>query len=368
MRMPNYKKSLLSLTSSILKHYGIDTPHTSLCQLDELLKKGYKNVVVMLFDGMGEAILKKHLSENSFLRSNDKDVLSSVFPPTTTAATTTIETGLAPIEHAWLGWALHFEQIGKNVCLFPNTVFKQNEVAADFHVARTFIPYKSIFQKIEEGTNGRVKAYNVSAYSDYKASTLDEICDAVRSLCKEDGRKYIYTYWKQPDYDMHDLGTEHEIVHAHIQNINEEVEKLCGDLQDTIVIVTADHGLIDVEWDVMPRYDDVFGCLKDLPTMESRALSCFVNDGMKKQFEQAFNEHFGKYYELLTHEQVFESGLFGYGDKHPFVEAFVGDYLAIAKSNVCLDVAEQDEPRFRAAHAGATQDEYDVPFIVIEKR
>lgn len=368
MRMPNYKKSLLSLTSSVLKHYGIDTPHLSFSSLDGLLEKGYKNIVVMLFDGMGEAILRKHLPENSFLRSNDRDIISSVFPPTTTAATTTIETGLAPVEHAWLGWALHFEQIGKSVCIFPNTECESGEQAESYHVARRFIPYKSIFQRIEEGTNGDVKAYQVSAYADYKAYTLDEICDAVRTLCSEEGRKYIYTYWKQPDYDMHEFGTEHEIVHTHIQNINAKVEELCKDLKDTIVIVTADHGLIDTTWEFLPLYDDVWSCLKELPTMEMRALSCYVKDGMNEEFESAFNKHFGEYYELLSHDQVFESGLFGEGYKHPLAESFVGDYLAVAKSNVSLSVFPPTDDIFKAVHAGSTKDEYEVPFIVIEKR
>ena len=84
---PEYDHSLLSLISSILTHYGVQTPHKTLPELDRLLVKPYKNIVVMLFDGMGTAILENHLPPDAFLRRHLNTTLSSVFPPTTTAAT-----------------------------------------------------------------------------------------------------------------------------------------------------------------------------------------------------------------------------------------------------------------------------------------
>ena len=46
--------------------------------------------------------------------------ITSVFPPTTTAATTTLESGLSRAEHAWLGWSLHFPEVNGNVNIFIN--------------------------------------------------------------------------------------------------------------------------------------------------------------------------------------------------------------------------------------------------------
>ena len=50
---PNYDDSILSLSHSILKHYGVSSDYATLSDLDAVLKRGYKNVVVMVFDGMG---------------------------------------------------------------------------------------------------------------------------------------------------------------------------------------------------------------------------------------------------------------------------------------------------------------------------
>ena len=94
----DYNDSLVSLACSVLKCFGAEYGHPTLEDMDELLAKGYKNVVVMLFDGMGTAILEKHKEVAPFLRAHFISPLCSVYPPTTTAATTAIETGLTPME------------------------------------------------------------------------------------------------------------------------------------------------------------------------------------------------------------------------------------------------------------------------------
>lgn len=363
----NYNKSLLSLISSVLKHYGAEVGHSTLHGIDTLLEKDFKNVVVMLFDGMGKAILKKHLDENSFLRNHTVDTISSVFPPTTTAATTTLRSGLSPVEHGWIGWSLHFKEMGENISIFPNTLFRTDKPAADFHVADRFLPYESVYDKISRATDGEVKAYEISKFSDFHVQSIDEICENIQALCSCEGKKYIYSYWAQPDFDIHEYGTKHETVRKHIEEINQKVEKMCASLENTLVIVTADHGLVDTDWKLIPEYEEVQACLADIPSIESRAMTFFVKDGMQKNFENAFNKYFGGYYELFSHEQVFEQKLFGDGIPNPRVESFVGDYLAVANSNVSLEIQECRQNLFKAVHAGATAEEYEVPLIVIER-
>jgi hypothetical protein len=97
----------------------------------------------MQFDGMGSAILNRHLPRDSFFRANKLRDISSVFPPTTAAATVSLESGLSPIEHGWLGWCLYFAELGTNVNIFPNTLAGSGGVpAAPYHVAGKFMPYE----------------------------------------------------------------------------------------------------------------------------------------------------------------------------------------------------------------------------------
>lgn len=359
----NYDESLVSLACSVLKHFGAPYTHCTLEEFDKLLAKGYKNVVVMLFDGMGTAILEKHKRVAPFLIEHNIRRISSVFPPTTTAATTSIETGLTPCEHGWLGWALYFKEVDKNVCLFTNTEFGKDEIAADYPVAKTAIPFDNLETKIRK--TGK-QAYFVSKYADIKTDSVQTTCNIVRELCEKEGEKYIYCYWNQPDHDMHDFGTTHANVTEQIRLINDEVETLCKDLKDTLVIVTADHGLIDAEWKSLCDYPEIADCLERVPSIESRAMSVFVKKGRGKEFEKAFNAAFGKDYILLSHDEVLNSNLFGAGKPNSRFEDFVGDYVAIATGKTCINPFAPDDEPFIGMHAGLSKDETFVPFIAIE--
>ena len=366
MCYPIYDESLLSLTASILKHYGAPTPHKSLPEFDALLAKNPKNVIFMLFDGMGPTLLEQHLPAESFLRRHFVRSLSSVFPPTTTAATTTTESGLSPLEHGWLGWSLFFDEIGENVSIFPNTITESDgRKAADYHVARQYIPYQTMYDKIAMATGGEVDATPVSPFTPYKSQSVDEICRAVLDLCRQPNRQYIYTYWHQPDYDLHDLGTANSTITALLQKIDEQMEALCAKLTDTLVVITADHGLTDTAYLMLSDYPDVMDCLVRTPSLECRCMSFFIKPGRHADFERAFNSHFANCYQLLTHSEVIESNLFGAGTPHSRSEAFIGDYLAIATGLISL--APPGAHLFKAAHAGFTAIERDIPFIVVEK-
>lgn len=58
----NYKECLTNLTCSIRKYFELDYKHNTLDYIDKLLEeKQPKNVVVILFDGMGSRILDRTL-------------------------------------------------------------------------------------------------------------------------------------------------------------------------------------------------------------------------------------------------------------------------------------------------------------------
>lgn len=361
----NYDKSLVSLASSVLEHFSAKREHPTLNVFDKLLaKKRYKNVVVMLFDGMGTEILKKHAESAPFLLAHLRDTISSVFPPTTTAATTSIQSGLTPLEHGWLGWSVYFKELGRAVNLFPNTDFVTNEPIQEYNAGKTIIPYKSVEEKINEA--GKYKAYFISRHANIHIDTLDELVDKTIELCQKDEEKYIYTYWNQPDFDMHDLGTNHEKIARQIKLINDIVEGLCNTLEDTLLVVTADHGLKDINWVTLQDYPDILECLEHIPCIESRALTFFVKEGMQDIFVERFNLHFGNKYTLLSKDDVLSEGIFGSGTPHAKFDDFIGDYLAIATSDLAIEPRAFGEFVFNAMHAGYTDDEMNVPFIAVE--
>lgn len=361
----NYQNSILSLINSIEKYYGVNYDHPTLEIVDSILEKGYRNVVVMVFDAMGSRNLQEMLPENSFLRKHMLNEICSVFPPTTTAATTTLISGLAPSEHSWLGWSLHFPEVKDNVNIFINTN-DDGKVVANYHVANKYISYKTVIDKINEQKD--IRAESISRYGTYHVESFEEIIDSVEKLCKEDGRHYLYTYWNEPDSSMHTKGVTSEEAIAWVKRINSEVEKLCNKLQDTVLFIISDHGHIDGNNKFIGDYPDIVDTLKWLPTIEPRALAFYVKEGREKEFCNAFLKHFDKDYILLSKQEVLKQNLFGTGNKHPRFEDFLGDYLAVAISDVAIFNSRKEVNQFVGVHAGMTEKEMMVPLIVVEKR
>ena len=279
IKYPDYDRSILSVASSVLKYFGVnDCKHKTLPEFDELLSKNYKNVIVMLFDGMGTSVLKEHLEEDDFLRRHHITDISSVYPSTTVAAVTAIESGYSPLETGWIGWDLYFDEIGENVAVFKNTLQKNGEVAAEYNVPLKYIPYKRIFKRIEEAKS-KNRAYYVSAFSKYRSKSVEHICKTVYRLSKKRKQKYIYTYWYKPDNTMHIYGVHSIEAKNEVQMINREVEKLCKKLKNSLVIITADHGQIDCVNEYLEDYPTLTDMLEIPPSVEPRALSFLKSRG-----------------------------------------------------------------------------------------
>ena len=361
----DYSNSIVSLSNSILKHFGAKNEHSTLKDIDKLLEDQYKNVVVLLLDGMGMDALEYHLEEDSFFRRNILREYSSVFPPTTTSATTSIESGLPPLEHGWLGWSLYFSEIDKIVDAFINMEKDSEILAADYHVAGRYIPYKSIYDKIKEA--GQADAYSVSHFGSNKIETFDELTDEIVRLCQTSERKYIYGYWEYPDGLMHMEGCHSPNVTDSIKEIQAKVEQMCHKLDDTLLIITADHGHGDLSHYVLSDYPKLVSMLKRPTAIEPRAVAFFVKEEHMKAFPEEFNKEFGAEFLLYSRDEVIDKGIFGHGVPHPKFKEMVGDYLAVAIKDKGLVWSEKSY-QFASHHAGYTDREMRIPLITITKK
>ncbi len=365
MRYPDYRDGLVNLTNSILKNFGAECRHSTLPCLDAMLETGYRNVVLLLFDGMGMDALETHLPENSFLRKHLVKPISSVFPPTTTAATTSVLSGLTPYEHGWLGWNLYFREIDKIVDLFPNTIKDSREIqAADYHVAERYIPYENIGQAIRRAGNGEM--IMISPFAGRRISHYSDLFRFVRQACGEPGRKFIYAYWYQPDALMHETGCHSKRVKEAVYQINKRVKALSETLRDTLLLVTADHGHIDTRYEFISDCPEILNTLERPISVESRAAAFAVREGYHSQFRDAFERYYGNHFMLLSKEEVLTNGLFGNGIQHPRFKESIGDYLAIATGDTAL-VQSHESRQFAANHAGLTEQEMAVPLIAVDK-
>ena len=361
----DYSNSLVNLSCSVLKRFGAEYGHKTLPCADEWMGKGFRNVVVVLLDGMGCEAIDFHLKEDGFFRSHYRCGISSVFPPTTTAATTTMESGLTPAEHGWLGWSLYFGEIHKVVNAFTNQDQYERCAAEDYHVASRFIPYTKIYDKINRAGVGH--GYSVSHFGTNKIETLDEMCEEIQRLCGQEDEKYIYAYWEEPDSTMHDQGCHSECVTRELEYLEGKIARMSDRLEDTLLIVTADHGHIDLSHYILTDYPDILEMLRLPISVEARAAAFYVKEEFREEFPKRFRRHFGEEFLLFSAKEMREKQIFGDGTPRERFRELAGDFLAVATADKGF-AWSRNLPMFRSNHAGMTEQEMMVPLIVVEKQ
>lgn len=377
IKLPDYNHSILNLITSILKYYKVETNHTSLDILDKKLQNKYKNIVFIILDGMGEHILKQ-LSPEGYFRSNEIDCITSVYPSTTTAALTTYYSGKPPYETGWIAWSQYFKEYGRALDMLSHKEsYKGDSIQeSKINVFKDIVNYTPIFERIEK-SSPNVKAYELTpSYSDkrakrsIRADTIDEIILNIESLCKTPDDKFILAYSDNPDALLHKFGTTSKEVKAFIEETQNKIEEMLKKLDnDTIVIISADHGHknIDKAYSILD-YPEIQECLIMPASLESRALTFWVKEDMKKEFEERFKKAFGDEFLLMAKQEFLRKNLLGYGEKHPKIDDFIGNYIALSVSGSIIRLETflaEGKPVKKSTHCGLTIEEMEVPLIVL---
>ena len=152
MIYPDYKNNIVNIAGSIEKYFDLKSEVSSLGEIDEVLNTYKpKNVVVILFDGMGYNLINEKLP-NTFLVNNIVKKVISTCPSTTTSATTSIMTGKYPCTHGYLGWDMYYKNENAFVTMFTN-IYKDGDKEYPFNIAEKYFSYKTITDRILE--NGK---------------------------------------------------------------------------------------------------------------------------------------------------------------------------------------------------------------------
>lgn len=361
----DYNHCITNLTSSIEQYFGLKPSYNTLKEADfALSQKEYKNVLVILFDAMGSAIIDKNLKPDNFLINHKVCDFKSCYPPTTACCTTSYRSGKNGCETGWLGWSSYFKEEGITVENFTNKYLKTKEPVGGEYRSAKYLPYTTLGERIEAG-NKSVKYYDFSPYSineSYKH--LTKVMKEITAICKEPGKKYFYVYFNQPDSTMHDYGTTNCKVKRHLRKIINSLKTFERETEDTLAFISADHGMMDVEQIDFWKEQDLMDMIYAFPSCDARTAFFFIKDGCKEQFAKLFNERFGHVYKLYTKQEVLENKIFGEGFQSPKLNDLVGDFVAITDSNYYFAFSE-NHPRFKGHHAGIGKDEMTIPLIII---
>lgn len=375
---PDYTRCPVNIISSIRKYYREPIVYPTLPKLDAHLSKFYKNVILIVLNGMGTDMMERNLSPMSFLRRNFTENLTSVFPSSTAAAMISYHTGVSPNEHGWLGKSLFFKEFCRTVDVFTNLDSYTKTPVASANAAEFVMPYETIYRDIAESIIGDVQPFTITNEKTNiaekgnihkTAETFERVCELLKMICITNQNTFTYVQWNSPDDVAHKDGVTGGKTAATLKSINKQLDVLCKDLTDTLIIVSADHGMKDITEEIKINYiPDIMECLVIPPFVESRAAAFFVKNDRRTDFERAFHNHLGNDFILLSKNDILTKGLLGEGRTHPKITDFIGDYMICAiagKSVKYLTLNTKPKPPHAANHGGLTEEEMTIPLIII---
>lgn len=384
---PDYDKCIINITASILHYFGCDQSYSALPELSKEYLDKFDNIVFIVVDGLGVNVLENHLPPTSLLRRNMVTTLTSVFPPTTAAAISSYLSGVSPLEHGIIGWSLYFKEYFKLIDFLPLHDSTTGKPLPEFYKqVHDKMHFESIFKIIHELkpeieqhyvspdylTNSSYTKMASDSAEIYAYQELTQAVDYVQKTIKANtNKKLFYCYTSEPDKSMHRQGVYTE----QIKSVIEKIEKAIGELKKqventkTLIIVTADHGMIEVG---EPLYLDEEPQLREcliLPTFpEPRFISCHVHRDKEAQFLEFMEQHKEDFL-VLSKQEFLENELLGRGEPHPRVLEMLGDYLVLAKGDKSIQTRYPQNShffKFAAMHAGITEQEMMVPLILLD--
>lgn len=400
--LPDYDGGgLVNLATTVLDLCGAWDPSylPPLRDLDPALRDGVKQVVVVLADGLGYDQLLRLAAAGDlpFLatileraREHDHAQLinaTTIFPSTTAAAITTMNTARTPQEHGNLAYYLWLEEFGHiaQMLRWGPAATKRGSFFDDASVdPRAFVRVPSIHGILRDHgvrsyliepevfrSEAMTRMYAPEAeFVGYVLPTtmgvrLGQLLDE-----RPWGRApaYVYAYWSGVDAVAHRYGPRGPEHAAEAASLDTNLGRALSGRSpgDTLVILTADHGLaavdpaklIDLEADSGLR-----ALLRNPIAGEPRVafLHTDVPDRVRAHLERVYP---GTFF-LFDRDEAIEAGLFGRGDATA-ARARVGEVLAMVGDDRGASIVRVDGEvgLQRGSHGGMTPDEMRIPVLL----
>lgn len=396
LQLPDWDRSLVNLPATILELFGRESPHPPLPErlLPDLDLAGAGKVILLVIDALGwEQFLPlmgdKRLIFARLANERGPCPITSVFPATTTAALATLATGLAPAEHGLIGFRLFLREFGlvANMLSLSPEGFKRPDVLLELGLEpRRFFPAKTIYERLAPEVKSFVLlklAFRRSGLSRllYRGAQVvpiigsSDLCVQLRKLLEQnrEGPLFVSAYWDAIDGIGHIYGPSQEELAAELRQLafsleHEFFEKLSPEAaRDTLMLITADHGLVEVRKEEMfsiTRHPRLRRSLLLPPTGGFRASYLHLRQG-----ELGPIKHYLKRYSdrliALESDEALAAGLFGPACKiRDEWRPRIGDLILLARGRGFI-FYPYDEFQLKGYHDGLTPAEMLVPLLAL---
>jgi hypothetical protein len=317
----------------------------SLAGADNRLGLGASNrVVLVLVDGLGAAALRARAGHARTLSSAPGGSIDGVFPTTTAAALASLATGELPGQHGLVGYSV-LDSANDRVVnqlsgwddrLDPAT-WQRKQTLFERAVAEGFSAV--VVGPGRYADSGFTRAVLRGAEYRAAASIADRFAVAASWLREPGPAGILYLYIPELDSIAHAAGWESREWTDRLEVVDGEVRRLVAALRPTDgVLVTADHGIVDIPVNSHLLVDSAPELLVGIRHVagEPRCLQLHFEPDLTDEARDAVVERWtnaesGRAW-VATRAEAIAGNWFGVVDKE--VAPRIGDLLVAARKNV----------------------------------
>jgi len=358
---------------------------------------GVRRVIFLLVDAMGYLQLQEAMARGdvpAWNRLAERGALfpiTTVFPSTTNAVLTTLWTGYSPAAHGLLAFELYLREFGvaASALFFWPVACHQHDLLVEWGLKpEDFVPVPALGETLtKQGIAVRTftrKTYAESALSQMHRRGLEQIDGFVgasdlwvglrRALGEsQSGRLFISAYWDVVDGISHKYSPDDDSWATELRTIGYMLEEeflrrlTPAEREGTLLIITADHGMVPTPPEVAVKLDD-HPALRDallIPPMgESRAPFFYPHPDRRETLRDYLDGELGDAFVTLERNAVLESGLLGPGPIYSETPYRLGDLVALARGNHYLAKKEKSLEML-GRHGGMSPTEMLVPLFIV---
>ena len=328
--------------------------------------------LVLLIDGLGAAQLAAHAELAPFLAGLPQQVISSGVPSTTATSITSLGTGLVPGAHGIAGYsfwheptkavlnALRWSQDVSGLDVQPQLTYFERLADAGITVS-AIAP--AAFAKTGLTT---VALRGASFWPVDDESDLDRRAELAASAATAGERSVTYCYERRLDHTGHGAGVNSDAWRASLAAVDRLASTLRARVPgDVRLVITADHGMVDVPADTRLIVEDEPELLRGVDALagEGRLRHLKVAASAVDEVAERWRQRLGERAWVRTRVEAEAEDWFGL--MSPRLSDRFGDVIvAMADDSAILTRRHAGELGLIGMHGSLTPAEVQIPLLM----
>ena len=364
----------------------------------------YDKVILFFVDAFGWRFFQQYAETYPFLKTflshGAVSKMTSQFPSTTAAHVTCMHTGLNVGQSGIYEWNYYEPLVDEIITplLFAYAGEKKRDSLKRSGIsAEAFFPTRTLYQKLQtRGITSYVfqsESYTPSTFSDivYKGATVfsfKRLSEALSNLVELATatiltKVYYFLYFDKIDAICHTYGPQSHLFQEAVDTFLRMMEelfykKLSGKVGQTLLILTADHGQVEVDprrtFYLNKHSSEIEQYLQRnqggkllVPAGSARDMFLHVKEERIDEAVVLLQKHLAGIAEVYYTEQLVAQHFFGSSEPSKEFLARVGNIVILPYQHETVWWYEEGkfDMHFKGHHGGLTTEEMEIPLLLL---